>query len=185
MSLLYLLAETAHGAEHGAGGERVFPAFDATYFPSQLFWLFITFGSLYLILSRFVLPRMSANLENRSKTIVDDLDAAARLNDQAEDARRALEVSLAKARAGARETVAKAEAEVAEEIAAETRKADAALEKKLAAAEAQIADVRAEALSNVATVATDATKAIITKLGLPGVTGDAEAAVRKAMAGNG
>lgn len=182
MSILYLLAETAHGAEHG---ERVFPAFDATYFPSQLFWLFLTFGSLYLILSRIILPRMSANLEHRSKTIVDDLDAAARLNEQAEEAKQELEVNLAKARAGARETVAKAEAEIAEEIAAETRKTDAALEKKLAIAEARIAEVRAEALSNVATVATDATKAIVTKLGLPGSAGGAEAAVREALAGNG
>lgn len=180
MSLLYLLAETAHGESV----ERVFPAFDATYFPSQLFWLFATFGILYAILSRWILPRMSANLEHRSKTIVDDLDAAARLNDQAEEAKQELEVSLAKARAGARETVAKAEAEMADEIAAETRKADAALEKKLAIAETRIAEVRKEALSNVATVATDATKAIVTKLGLPGTTSDAEAAVRKALAGN-
>lgn len=185
MSILYLLAETAHGAEHGESGERVFPAFDATYFPSQLFWLFVTFTALYIALSRFILPRMSANLEHRSKTIVDDLDAAARLNDQAEEAKQALEINLAKARSGARETVAKAEAEMAEEIAAETRKTDAALEKKLAVAEARIAEVRAEALSNVATVATDATKAIVTKLGLPGAAGDAEAAVRKALAGNG
>jgi F-type H+-transporting ATPase subunit b len=155
MSLLSLLAETAHGAEHGEGAERVFPAFDATYFPSQLFWLFLTFGALYFILSRLILPRMSANLEHRSKTIVDDLDAAARLNDQAEEAKQELEVSLAKARSGA-----------------------------LAVAETRIADVRAEALSNVAAVATDATKAIVTKLGLPGATSDAEAAVRNALAGN-
>ena len=181
MSILSFLAETAHSE----GVERVFPAFDATYFPSQLMWLLLTFGPLYFILSRFILPRMSANLEHRSKTIVDDLDAAARLNDQAEEAKQSLEVNLAKARAGARETVAKAEAEMADEIAAETRKMDSALDKKLAAAEARIAEVRAEALSNVSSVATDATKAIVTKLGLPAAAGDAEAAVSKALAGNG
>jgi len=47
MSILSFFAETAHSE----GVERVFPAFDATYFPSQLMWLLLTFGPLYFILS--------------------------------------------------------------------------------------------------------------------------------------
>ena len=114
-----LLADTAHET-----GERVFPAFDATYFPSQLFWLTITFAALYFVLSQMILPRLAGNLERRSDTIADDLDEAARLNEQAEEAKQALEVSLADARSRARETAAKAEAKMADEIAAESRKVD-------------------------------------------------------------
>lgn len=180
MSILGLLADAAHGAEDG---ERVFPAFDATYFPSQLFWLTITFGALYFVLSRFILPRLSANLERRSDSITDDLDEAARLNEQAEEAKQALEVSLAKARAGARETVQEAEARMAEEIAAETRKVDAQLETKLAAAEKRIAELRADAMSNVETVATDATEAILGRLGVSATNADAQAAVARALEG--
>ena len=135
MSILYLMADTAHGAE---GQERVFPAFDASYFPSQLFWWAVTFTILYLVLANMILPRLSANLEKRSDTIADDLDEAARLNEQAEEAKQALEVSLAQARAKARETAAKADREMSEEIATETRKVDAAIDKKLETAEARI-----------------------------------------------
>jgi len=176
------MAETAHGAE---GGERVFPAFDATYFPSQLFWLTVTFGILYLVLANMILPRLSANLERRSDTIADDLDEAAKLNEQAEEAKQALEVSLAQARAKARETVAKADAAMAEEIAAETRKVDAALEKKLETAEARINEVRSQAMANVQTVASDTASAIISKLGVSANDNDIANAVKAAISGKG
>ena len=180
MSLFAFFADTAHGAEKVDG---VFPAFDATYFPSQIFWLIVTFGALYFILSRMILPRLGANLERRSDTIADDLDEAARLNEQAEDAQQALEVNLAKARTGARATVQQAEAKMAEEIAAETRKVDEQLEQKLDAAEARIAELRRQAMSNVEAVATDATEAILQRLGMTLTKPEIEQAVSEAVKG--
>ena len=158
-----------------------FPALDTWHYPSQIFWLAISFGSLYFILSRIVLPRLSANLERRHDAIADDLDEAARLNEQAEEAKQELELSLAKARAGARETVQKAEAKMADEIAAETRKVDEELEVKLEAAEARIAALRSDAMDNVETVATDATEAILKRLGLNVTASEAKSAVSTAL----
>lgn len=158
-------------------GRVSFPALDTWHYPSQLFWLFISFGGLYFVLSRIVLPRLSNNLERRSDTIADDLDEAAKLNEQAEEAKRELELNLAKARSGARETVAEAEAEMADEIASETRRADAELETKLEKAEARIQELRAEAMDNVQTVATEATQAILEKLGVTTKADKAKAAV--------
>ena len=174
-------ADTVEAAKDGVS----FPALDLWHYPSQIFWLTLTFGILYWVLSRMVLPRMSANLERRSDTIADDLDEAARLNDQAEEAKQALEVSLAKARAGARETVQKAEDKMVEEIAAETRKVDEAIDKKLATAEARISEVRAEAMSNVQTVASDATASILKRLGLSASENDISKAVSNAIGGKG
>jgi len=183
MSLIVFLADAADG--HGAEESGLFPPFDPTYFPSQLFWLAITFGVLYWVLASMILPRLSANLERRSDTIADDLDEAARLNEQAEEAKQALEVSLAKARAGARETVQKAEDKMAEEIAAETRKVDEAIDKKLATAEARISEVRAEAMSNVQTVASDATASILKRLGFSASESDISKAVSNTIGGKG
>ncbi|MEL7130117.1 MAG: hypothetical protein AAGK23_11265 [Pseudomonadota bacterium] len=164
MSLISLFAEAA-GEAHGGEAGSAFPPFETWHFPSQLFWLAITFGGLYAILNWMILPRVSANLERRSDTIADDLDEAARLNEQAEEAKQALELNLAQARTKARETAAKTDADIAEEIAAETRKTDAQLDKKLEAAETRIADLRADALKNVEAVAADATQAIVARLG--------------------
>ena len=172
-----LLADTAHET-----GERVFPAFDATYFPSQLFWLTITFAALYFVLSQMILPRLAGNLERRSDTIADDLDEAARLNEQAEEAKQALEVSLADARSRARETAAKAEAKMADEIAAESRKVDQQIEQKLAAAEAHLTELRNDAMSNVESIASDTTQVILSRLGLSGTSEkDIASAVGRAL----
>ena len=177
MTAFALLAETAHEA-----GERIFPAFDASYYPSQLFWLAITFGVLYFTLSRMILPRMSANLERRSDTIADDLGEAAKLNEQAEEAKQALEVSLAEARARARETASKAETKMNDEIAAETQKVDAQIDQKLAAAEKRLAELRADAMSNVETIASDTTQAILSRLGISGTTqADVKTAVTRVL----
>jgi F-type H+-transporting ATPase subunit b len=74
--------DAGHGATHagtevpGGAHEGAFPPFDSTHFMSQLIWLAITFGALYLLMSRVALPRVAAILKERSDKIASDLDAA-------------------------------------------------------------------------------------------------------------
>ena len=107
MFAIVLAAEAAHGAEKAA-----FPPFDPWHFPSQLFWLAVFFGFLYFALSRFILPKIGNTLERRESSIAGDLDEAARLNEEAVEAQKAVEVSIAKAHAKARETADKARTKI-------------------------------------------------------------------------
>ena len=61
---------------HADESHGVFPPFDPATFPSQLLWLAITFGALYLVMSRVALPRLGGILENRKALIDADLAAA-------------------------------------------------------------------------------------------------------------
>ena len=83
-------AQGGHGVEAGAhaaeGHSGVFPPFDFSLFPHQLFWFAVTFGALYWVLSRYVLPKVGSVIERRETKIKGDLDAAARENDAAEAA---------------------------------------------------------------------------------------------------
>ena len=63
------------------GGHTVFPPFDTQQFPSQLFWLSVTFLLLYVIVAKVALPRIGSIFEERSKRIGDDLAEAQRFKE--------------------------------------------------------------------------------------------------------
>ena len=52
------------------------PQFNAKSFNSQLFWLVITFSTLYLIITYFILPRIRENIRLRKNKIANDLERA-------------------------------------------------------------------------------------------------------------
>ena len=158
-----------------------FPPFDPWHFPSQIFWLVVLFGSLYFIPSRFILPSIGNTLERRESTIASDLDEAARLNDEALDAQKAGEVSIAKAHAKARETADKARTKIDKELATETAKVDAEVDKKLAEAEARISELRADAMKNVESIAGDAAESVLSKFGSKAGKADISTAVKSAL----
>ena len=62
---------------------------DVTFFPTQIFWLVITFVPLYLIIWKIVVPRITDTLEARQKRIDDNLERANTYKDEAEAANRA------------------------------------------------------------------------------------------------
>lgn len=140
----------AHGGEHASGG---FPPFDALTFGTQLFWFAVTFGLLYLVVSRFVLPTVGGVLAKRAGTIAGDLDQAAQKSAAAEEARVSMERAVAKARADARSMIDAARADVMAKLNAEQEAAEKRLTDKIAAAEASVDAARKKALAEVPAMA--------------------------------
>lgn len=171
------LAETAGQADAGAA----FPPFETWHMPSQLFWLAILFMTLYVALSRYILPRLSDTIEKRANRIAFGLDEAARLNNQAVESRKALELRLAEARSKARETAEKARARSEAELASETVRIDGDLSRKLEAAEMRIGRLRSDAMKNVEAIAVEATEAMIGKFGVKATKAELRKAVARAL----
>lgn len=164
-SLKAMAAQAVAAAEEAEHAEATgLPQLDFTTYTSQLFWLAIAFGLLYLLLAKVFLPRLSALLEERRDRIADDLDTAAGLRDEAADAGKALDAAMADARARAHAIVAKQREKMTAEIDAESREAETALEARLDAAEATIASRKGEALARVREVAADTAGALVQKL---------------------
>ncbi len=160
----------------GAGHADVFPPFDTTHFSSQLLWLALTFGALYLLMSKVALPRVAGILEHRESTISGDLDKAAQMQKQADDAGKAYEKTLADAKAKAQAMGQEAGSRLAAEGEAKRKTIEGELNAKLADAETQIAATRAAAMSNVDGIARDAAAAIVQQLTGTAANADAIAA---------
>ncbi len=160
-------AQAAHGAADAAthGGEAGgFPPFEADLFASQLFWFAITFGALYFVLSRYVLPKIGGVLEKRAGTIKSDLDQAAERSAEAEHARANMEKAVAKARADARAMVEAARAEVTAKLTAEQEAAEKRLGERIAAAESKVDAARRQALAEVPALAETLAREIADKI---------------------
>ena len=52
------------------------PQLNPEFWISQIFWLTLVFGTLYVLLSKFILPKISNNLEKRKSQIVENIGAA-------------------------------------------------------------------------------------------------------------
>jgi len=158
---LSLITQGALAAGDSSGG---LPQLDITTWPSQLFWLVITFIIGYILISSLVAPSISSVLEKRSTKISDDLETAKKAQDNAKEVYTSHEESLSEARSQAAIAAAKA----LEEAKAETASRDAAINKKLAAsaekAEARLSEMREEALSSLEDLATETSQKIIAEL---------------------
>lgn len=152
---------TGHPAEGGHGG---FPPFQSENFPSQLFWLAITFVLLYALMAKLALPRVKSIIDDRQKSIADDVADASRLKDESDAAVAAYEKALADARSRA-QAIGNETRERQQAQADERRKTlEEELNATLAESEKTISATKQAAMSNVATIAHDATRAIVERL---------------------
>ena len=64
--------------------EAGMPQLDPTYWASQGFWLILIFTILYISISKFYLPKIKDNLDNRENKIKEDLENANKFKEQSE-----------------------------------------------------------------------------------------------------
>ncbi|WP_377809850.1 ATPase [Azospirillum sp. A29] len=136
----------AHGGEHASGG---LPQLNPANFPTQIFWLALTFGVLYYLMSKKALPRVAEVLEARQERISRDLAKAAQLKEEAEAILAQVEKSLAGARAEAQGVIAQAAAGIEANNQARQAQLNADITERLRTAEASIAAAKEQALANI------------------------------------
>ncbi len=133
-------------------------------FPSQIFWLVVTFSVLFVIMWRVAVPRISDSLEQRQKLMDDNLAKAAEFKKDAEAAIAAYEASLAGARADAHLAIAEANAKIAEETTARDAELGKKLKSMLDDSDAKIAKAVEDAMGNVREVAEEVAAAACDRL---------------------
>jgi len=160
-ALVCLSADAGLAAEAQKAG---MPQFDLSRFPSQIFWLAVTFLVLYWIMSKVALPRIGDVLEARANRIGSDLDRAASLKGEADRIRAAYEKTLAESRAKAQEVGRATESALARDAAARQAAVGTDLTARIRDAESRIAAAKAAAMSNLAGVAADAATLAVSRV---------------------
>mgnify|MGYP006106399607 CR=1 FL=1 len=97
--IYFLLFSYVESAESGG-----MPQLNPEFWFSQVFWLIITFGIMFVLLSKFVLPKISENLEVRKAQILENIDAAEKQREESDKKLKADQESLKKAQGALRKT---------------------------------------------------------------------------------
>ena len=181
MAAPHTTATTEAPGGHKAAG---FPPFKTETFPSQFFWLAITFVFLFVVLWRVAGPRIAGTITTRRNRISDDLSAAQAHRGDAEAASAAYQSALTAARSRAQTLAEENRKAVIDDVNAAKATADAKAAADFAQAETRIAASRGEARSHVAKAAEEAAIQIVAHLTGDTVSPDDAAAAVRAATGS-
>ncbi|GGB58701.1 F0F1 ATP synthase subunit B family protein [Blastomonas aquatica] len=131
---------------------------------SQLFWLVITFGLIYFVIGRSMLPKVQGTIDLRRSKVSADIAAAKAAHARADEIEESYREAQARARDAALAVTAEAKATGARESEIKVKQADAGIAAHLAEAEAAIAAQQASALTEIEAVAVEAAQDIVAKL---------------------
>ncbi len=152
---------TASGGGHG---ETSFPPFDPVNFTSMLIWLSLSFGLLYLLMSKIALPRVESILHTRADKITKDIGEANVFRARSEEAAAAHDKTITDAKAKALAVAQETHARLTAETEANRLALEAELNARLAASETQILEMKAKAMGNVEAIASEAAAAIVLRI---------------------
>lgn len=125
------------------------PQLDISTFPSQIFWLVITFVVLYVTMSTFILPVIRKTLEHRDTQISDDLKSAEELNMQVQSMADGAASIIDAAQEKARQVLQVAMANTQAELDEREKKFEEKLNARIHKAESAIENQRLQAIQDI------------------------------------
>ena len=146
------------------GFETGMPQLNPEYWISQIFWLILIFSSLYLIIWKIFLPRITYSIENRKSRIVNDLDEAQKLKDNAEKKLKEYNDIIEKSKKEAKKIIDDSKKKLDRDIENKKQKFNDEIEKELAATEKEIKDLKKASASNIADIAAETSAEIIRQI---------------------
>ena len=140
------------------------PQLDPEFWISQIFWLTITFGILFLTLSKLILPKISANLESRKLQISDNIEAADRQRNESEEKLKEYEDIILKSKAEAKNIFNEAREKALKDINSKNEILDKQINEEIKKAEDEINELKKGAPVKINKIAIEMSSEIIKKL---------------------
>ena len=81
---IVILIALVFNTKQAFGAEGGMPQLDPEFWPAQIFWLILIFSTLYIMIWKIFLPKVTESIENRKLKIVSDLNETQKLKENAE-----------------------------------------------------------------------------------------------------
>lgn len=156
------------------------PQLDFSVFPSQFFWLAISFFVMLFIMAKFIVPKTAEMINLRKEKIDADIEAATKLKQKVEKTLEKYNQALKKASEEANVSLLKTKNELSQTI--ERKQADLAIElnRQISDGEKKILASRKKAMSEVDDMVLALAPEVLKKIGFEKVSAKALKEVLKA-----
>jgi len=140
------------------------PQLDPEFWISQIFWLTLTFGILYIVLSKLILPKISANLELRKSQIQENIEAAEKQREDSEAKLKEYDEVVLKSKLDAKNIFKDAREKALKDINSKKEILDEQINEEIKKAEQEIEFLRKSAPEKINRIAIDTSSDLIKKL---------------------
>ena len=155
----FLFIKKIFAAESGG-----MPQLNPEFWVSQIFWLTLTFGILYLVLSKLILPKISSNLEFRKSQISDNIEAAERQREESEAKLKEYDEIISKSKSEARNLFNQTREKVLKDINIKRDILNKQIEEEIKKAEEEINLLRKNSPAKINKIAIETSATLIQKL---------------------
>lgn len=169
-------AEEIHQAHEGSSG---LPQFNPESWPSQIFWLAISFVLLYAFFAKIILPALSSTLEARENKIQGDIRTAEELSAQAEAIKFGYETELKQTSASISSQMKEIDDAAKAKLATSLNEFRSRYETEVTASETRLESAKQSAMADMQKVAAEIAAVAAEKIaGIPADRSQAEDVVK-------
>ena len=154
MALIFYVSQ-AFGSETGM------PQLNPEFWTAQIFSLILIFSSLYLIIWKIFIPKITYSIENRKSKVVNDLDEAQKLKESAEKKLKEYNEIIENSKKGAKKIIEDNKKKLDRNIENKKQKFNDEIEKELAIVEKEIRDLKKTSILSISKIATETSAEII------------------------
>ena len=140
------------------------PQLNPEFWISQIFWLTLTFGILYVVLSKLILPKISENLELRKSQIQENIEAADKQRQSSDAKLKEYDEIISKSKLDANNIFKQARENVLKEIDSKKKILDKQIEAELEKAEQEINKLKKGSSEKINKIAIETTSELLVKL---------------------
>ena len=140
------------------------PQLNPDYWVSQIFWVMLIFGALYVILWKTILPKINENLENRKSQILNDLDDAQELKNQSEKKISEYNIILSKAKEDAKKILDETRKKINLDIENKNNQFKLEINKEVENAEKEIKMLKLSSIKDINKISIETSSEIVRKM---------------------
>ena len=143
------------------GSEAGMPQLNPEFWSAQIFWLILIFSTLYLIIWKIFLPKITYSIENRKSKIVNNLDDAQKLKESAEIKLKEYNKIIENSKNEAKKIIDEERKKLDKDIEVKKKNFNSQIEKEIASVEREIKDLKKTSLSSISKIASETSAELV------------------------